>query len=159
MEALLQRLAALARGADDAARAAADTLSTVTRDAAAAWHPLATHRSGSHVLRALCCALAGRDVAPRAGGAPASTVADGAAFLKEARKAAKPGAAPAGIAARVTTDAGGAGGVAADHPQLIGELAAPLLGDEWEGHLPTLARDTYGGPAVQALLRAAAGDE
>lgn len=160
LEALLQRLAALARGDDDDAASAGDALALVTRTAAAAWHPLATHCSGSHVLRALCCALAGRDVAPRSGGAPASSAADGAAFLRDAKRAAKPGAAPAGMAARVTVDeGGGGGGVAAEHAALVADLAAPLLSEEWEGHLPSLARDTYGGPAVQALLRAAAGDE
>lgn len=163
MEALLQRLASLAAAGDADAPPALAALAAVTRAAAAAWRPLATHRSGSHVMRALCCALAGRDVAPRAGGPGASAAVDGAAFLRDAKKAARPGAAPAGLAARAASTkqaaAGGGGPPAAVHPALVADLAAPLLEPAWEAGLPALARDMYGGPAVQALLRAGAGDE
>lgn len=156
VETLLQRVATLASSTDAAAAPARAALAAATGAASSLWHELAIHRCGSHALRGLACALAGRDVAPRAGAA-ASGAADGASFLRDAKRAARPGAAVAGLAAR----AGGGGGAAgaAAFPELVAALAAPLLAPAWADGLADLTRDTYGGPAVQSLIRAAAGDE
>ena len=42
---------------------------------------------------------------------------------------------------------------------ILASIAAPLLAPAWADGLADLTRDTYGGPAVQSLIRAAAGDE
>lgn len=148
-------MAQLASASDATADSARAALAAATGAASSLWHALATHRCGSHALRGLACALAGRDVAPRAGAA-ASAAADGASFLRDAKRAAKPGAAVTGLASR--SGAGQAGARAA-FPDLVAALAAPLLTPAWADGLPGLARDAYGGPAVQSLIRAAAGDE
>ncbi len=136
----------------------------------ARFYDLATHRSGSHVLRALLACLAGRCVAPPngggGGGATHGTPVDGATALRAARrKAGGPGHAPgpacAGLASKVgAADAAAAStAAAADHPHLIRKLVDGLLAPDYAPWVEELAYGPYSGPAVQALMRAAAGDE
>ena len=143
----------------------------MTRAFAARFYDLATHRSGSHVLRALLSCLAGRDVAPSGGGGGGGGSAasmDGSAALRATRRKASGGhangpAPVAGLASKVQAVVlpGGAQPAppAAAHPALIRTLAHALLAPDYAPWLEELAYGPYSGPAVQALMRAAVGDE
>ena len=183
-EVLLATVARLADGsapvlrdADEEAAARATTtagaaLEGVTSEFGRRFYDLATHRSGSHVLRALLTCLAGRDVAPPGGGGGggrSGAPVDGATALRVARRkaggagrgASQGAPAMVGLPSKVggAGDASAATPIAAAHPYLVRKLADVLLGPEYAPWLEELAYGPYAGPAVQALLRAAVGDD
>ena len=156
-------------------------LEAATAAASEKLYDLLVDRCGSHVVRALLAALAGRAVEPaRIGGsdgpggsgAAAENTTDGAAFLRGARK---PRAPASTLASRGgsggSSSAGGEGGGLGAAPRaplpppptrhagLVARLARVVLSKDWESDLGALSYDGYAAPALQALLRAAKGDD
>ena len=148
-------------------------LEGATAAAGAGLYDLLVDRCGSHVVRALLAALAGRAVEPaRIGGrgpggggggiGGGEDATDGAAFIRGARK---PKAPASNLASRGVS--GGTGGSSLSslpppptrHAGLIRKLARVVLSKDWESDLGGLSYDGYAAPALQALLRAAKGDD
>lgn len=191
-EALISRVAALTdraaannsnaggegeRGTADPSTEALSVLEAATQAAGEKLYDLLVDRCGSHVVRSLLAALAGRAVEPARigrGGGPGgggcdtsaddgSAVTDGAAFLRErARRASAPATS---LASR------GVSGSASfrtpfplpppptRHAGLVRRLARVVLSRDWESDLGGLSYHPYAAPALQALLRAARGDD
>ena len=156
-------------------------LEAATAAASEKLYDLLVDRCGSHVVRALLAALAGRAVEPAriggsggpgGGGAAAENTTDGAAFLRGARKPRAPAStlASRGGSGGSSSAGGGGGGLGAApraplpppptrHAGLVARLARVVLSKDWESDLGALSYDGYAAPALQALLRAAKGDD
>ena len=137
-------------------------------------YELLIDRCGSHVVRALLAALAGRAVEPArtgrggpggGGGTPSATAEeDGGAAAFPRGRAGKAKAPATALASRGVPAGVGSSSTSislppppARHAGLIRKVARVVLSKDWANDLGRLSYDGYAAPALQALLRASKG--